>query len=153
MIPTPGQELPRKWAGYKPEIGRWQLGLNVTAKYEHMQLNIAQDDGASLTEAQGAVIGGMTLDVAEVGVNLWLSRHLRAQANYVMNYLSGDMRLAQSNPFYRTAEHELLLRVLAAVGTGGKSRPDALSSAGTTETALEANRLWCRVAGAADCAL
>lgn len=114
MIPAPGQELPRKWAGYKPELGRWQLGLNVTAKYEHMQLNIAQDDSATLTEAQGAVLGGMTLDVAEVGANLWLSRHLRAQANYVMNYLSGDMKLAQSNPFFRTAEHELLLRM--AVG-------------------------------------
>lgn len=49
--------------------------------------------------------------------------------------------------------HDLLLRVLAAVGAAGRSRLDAQTPGGATETALEANRLWCRVAGAPDCAL
>lgn len=48
---------------------------------------------------------------------------------------------------------DLLLRVLGAVGAAGRSRLDAQTPGGATETALEANRLWCRVAGTADCAL
>lgn len=48
---------------------------------------------------------------------------------------------------------DLLLRVLTAVGAAGRSRLDAQTPGGATDTALEANRLWCRVAGTADCAL
>lgn len=48
---------------------------------------------------------------------------------------------------------DLLLRVLTAVGAAGRSRLDAQTPGGATDTALEANRLWCRVAGTPDCAL
>lgn len=61
--------------------------------------------------------------------------------------------LSRSGGSERGRFREVLLRLLAAVGTTGKSRLDAQSAAGGNETALEANRLWCRVAGAADCGL
>jgi hypothetical protein len=113
--PTPGQEIPRRWTGYKPETGQWKLALFASVKYEHTQININQFDTAMLNPAQQAALGGMTVDVAEVALNLWLSKHIRFQANYVLNYLDGDMQLAQKNPFYQTPEHEVLLRGLLAM--------------------------------------
>ena len=66
-----------------------------------------------------------------MAANLWWSRHFRFSANYLVNYLDGDMPLIQGDtripvpasaavpqptiPFYRTAEHELLFRAAIAL--------------------------------------
>jgi hypothetical protein len=129
MLPSPGTQVPKRWQGYKAETDTFKVGLYLTAKYERLQLSI-EDTGqsAGVPDVNKAIVGGLTVDSAEAAVNLWVSKHVRFSVNYIMNYLDGDMRLIQggykfpqngpliqpTTTFYRTPEHELLLR--AAVG-------------------------------------
>lgn len=129
ILPTAGQQVPRRWTGYKPDSGPWKLGLFVTAKYERLVLSVSDlDDGKVPLPAKDQVLGGMTVDTGELGLNLWLTRHLRFSANYIVNWVDGDMKLIQggtrfppNGPLiqptytpYQSADHELLFR--AAVG-------------------------------------
>ncbi len=117
-------------------------------------LRAIEQAGLGATDAQSlnSTVAATRVPMALAGAEAALARSPQEALEW-LDEAAELLVLARPSASERGRFRELLLRVLAAVGTGGKSRPDALSSAGTTETALEANRLWCRVAGAADCAL
>lgn len=120
ILPTPGQELPARWRGYKPEIGKWKLAVFLSARYERLQVNLRESAGSQLADDQKGMLGEMTVDTAELGVNAWMTKHIRFTANYVMNYLDGDIKALQGAPadtgrFYRTPEHEVLFRAELAM--------------------------------------
>jgi hypothetical protein len=130
MLPTPGQEIPNRWIGYRKGREPFPIGLYISARYERLVLQ--QEDVTevplALTDAQKSTIGRLSMDSFAAALNLWVSRHVRFSANYLMNYLDGDMPLVQGKvhiptggplmqptfTFYRTPEHELLFR--AAIG-------------------------------------
>ena len=127
MLPTPGRETPQRWHGYRKGKEQFPLGLYVTARYERLTLRQEEADANStLQDDQRLGLGTLTVDSFGVAANLWWSRHFRFSVNYLLNYLDGDMPLAQGSaripvpasgslpqptvPFYRTPEHELLFR-------------------------------------------
>lgn len=129
ILPTPGQEVPLRWSGYRKGKEAWPIGLYISARYERLVLH--QDDLQTpmpLTDDAKLAAGTMTVDSFGVAVNAWFTRHMRFSVNYLLNYLDGDLkldeggvRLPQPNnmgqptlTYYRTAEHELLFR--AAIG-------------------------------------
>jgi hypothetical protein len=89
--------------------------------HQEENLDIA---GPRLDDNQKLALGTLTFDSFGLAANLWWSRHVRFSANYMLNYLDGDMPLVKDGvkfpqngplmqptyPFYRTAEHELLFR-------------------------------------------
>ena len=131
MLPTPGQEIPVRWTGYRKGKEQFPIGLYVSARYERLfiQNDEVVEEGLKLTDEQRTILGTMSVDSFGVALNLWLSRHVRFSANYFMNYLDGDMPVVQGGvrfppggalmqptyPFYRTAEHELLFRAAFAM--------------------------------------
>mgnify|MGYP002137242779 CR=1 FL=1 len=127
MLPTPGRETPQRWHGYRKGKEQFPLGLYVTARYERLTLRQEEADASStLQDDQRLGLGTLTVDSFGVAANLWWSRHFRFSVNYLLNYLDGDMPLAQGSvripvpasgnlpqptvPFYRTPEHEVLFR-------------------------------------------
>lgn len=130
MLPTPGQEIPQHWIGYRKGKEPFPIGLYVTARYERLVLRQAEvvEGPLRLEEPQRVTLGNLSVDSFAAALNLWMTRHVRFSANYLMNYLDGDMPVIQGGtriptggplmqptyPFYRTPEHELLFR--AAVG-------------------------------------
>lgn len=129
ILPTPGQIIPLRWAGYRKGKEPWPIGLYISARYERLILH--QDDlrtPSALTDDAQSAVGSMSVDSFGVALNAWFTRHMRFSVNYLLNYLDGDLRLDQNNgrlpmpgptgqptaTFYRTAEHELLFR--AAIG-------------------------------------
>ncbi len=127
LLPTPGNVQTPRWAGYRKGKESWPLGFYVAARYERLILH--QDDisdsGMALSDAQKVALGTMSVDSFGIAANAWFTRHIRFSANYLVNYLDGDMALIQggvklappgntgqpTSLFYRTAEHELLFRV------------------------------------------
>lgn len=127
MLPTPGQEVPQRWMGYRKGKESWPIGLYVTARYERLFLHHEDRTEAplSLTDPEKMSIGTLSVDSFGVALNAWFTRHMRFSVNYLLNYLDGDMplissdavRLLQAGPtgqpttmFHRTAQHELLFR-------------------------------------------
>jgi len=131
ILPTPGQELPQRWAGYRKGKEPFPIGLYVSARYERMFVEHDElpQEGLMLSEEQRAILGHVSVDSFGAAVNLWLTRHVRFSANYFVNYLDGNMPVIQGSvrfppagalmqptyPFYRTAEHELLFRAALAL--------------------------------------
>jgi hypothetical protein len=131
MLPTPGQEIPARWSGYRRGKESFPLGLYVAARYERLTLRHDEviEEGRALSEDQRAAVGSMSVDSFGVAANLWLSRHIRFSANYFVNYLDGDMPLVTgsvrfppagplmqpTSPFFQRAEHELLFRAAFAM--------------------------------------
>jgi hypothetical protein len=122
-----------------------QWGVMAAAKIEHVGFDVTglpttgQCDNSSRTGCDPAQ-GHYAIDAFEVGVNAWLTRHVRLTANYVLNYLGGfgtsdnkdpktgvasdpsltnsksnDAKNAWKNWYYGKAEHELLFRVAIAL--------------------------------------
>ncbi len=130
MLPTPGQEIPPRWVGYKKGKESWPIGLYISARYERML--VYQDDVTQapmmLTSAAALATKSMSVDSFGLALNAWFTRHMRFSINYLLNYLDGDMGLVQGGAklaapgttgtptglYYQTAEHELLFR--AAMG-------------------------------------
>ena len=129
ILPTPGQEIPLRWAGYRKGKEAWPIGLYISARYERLILH--QDDTMSptaLPDEQKVAVGSMSVDSFGVAINAWFTRHMRFSVNYLLNYLDGDLKLDDGSvrlpmpnnlgqptlTYYRTAEHELLFR--AAIG-------------------------------------
>lgn len=127
ILPTPGQELPPRWQGYRKDSERFPIGLYLSARYERMVMHQEENldgTGPRLDDNQKLALGTLTFDSFGLAANLWWSRHVRFSANYLLNYLDGDMPLVKDGvkfpqngplmqptyPFYRTAEHELLFR-------------------------------------------
>ena len=134
MLPTPGQEIPIRWQGFRKDKQHFPIGLYVTARYERVVLNQKEAPDPSrpdlmLSDAQRVTLGTVTFDSFGLGANLWISRHFRFSANYFINYLDGDMPLVTGTvrfppagplmqptyPYYRTAQHELLFRAAIAL--------------------------------------
>jgi phosphate-selective porin len=131
MLPTPGQEIPQRWAGFKKGKENFPIGLYVSARYERMFVEHDEivQEGRSLSDEQRGILGHVSVDSFGAAVNLWLTRHVRFSANYFLNYLDGNMPVIQgmvrfppagalmqpTYPFYRTAEHELLFRAALAL--------------------------------------
>lgn len=132
MLPTPGRETPQRWHGYHKGKEQFPLGVYVTARYERLSLRQEEaDSSGTLLDTQRVGLGNLTVDSFGAAVNVWWSRHFRFSANYLVNYLDGDMPLVQGDtripvpasaavpqptiPFYRTAEHELLFRAAIAL--------------------------------------
>jgi len=131
MLPTPGQEAPQRWAGFKKGKESFPIGLYVSARYERMFIEHDEivQEGLALSDEQRAILGNASVDSFGLAVNLWLSRHVRFSANYFLNYLDGNMPVIASDvrfppagplmqptyPFYRTPEHELLFRAALAL--------------------------------------
>ena len=131
MLPTPGQEIPTRWNGFRRGKEPMPIGLYVSARYERTILH--QEDAGNpalvLDDTSRVALGTMTVDSLGVALNLWWTRHLRLSANYFMNYLDGDMVLVTgatniptagplmqpTRPYYRTPEHELLFRAAIAL--------------------------------------
>jgi phosphate-selective porin len=92
---------------------RW--GLMVAAKYEHIGFNVRNlsgtTDPVTATTVADPAEGRYALDVFELGLNAWGTKHVRLSANYVMNYLSGDATNMKKNYYFEKFEHELLFRV------------------------------------------
>lgn len=132
MLPTPGQEIPIRWKGYRKDKVNFPIGLYLTARYERMvmhQSEATEGDLAALSDTQRTALGTLTFDSFGLGLNLWMSRHFRFSTNYFVNYLDGDMPLIKgdvrfppagplmqpTHPFFRTAQHELLFRAAIAL--------------------------------------
>jgi hypothetical protein len=131
MLPTPGQEIPMRWQGYRKDKQLFPVGLYLTARYERMVMHQGevQDANLVLSDAQRTALGTVTFDSFGLGLNLWISRHFRFSTNYFINYLDGDMPLVKGDvrfppagplmqptyPFFRTAQHELLFRAAIAL--------------------------------------
>jgi hypothetical protein len=112
-------------------------GLMAAAKIEHLDFDVS---GLSMTpDGTGKpdpAIGHYAIDALELGVNGWLSKHVRLTVNYVANFIGGfapdksnvcsstnmtpgcfAFNLAdpaKGNIFFGNVEHELLMRI--AVG-------------------------------------
>jgi hypothetical protein len=127
ILPTPGIETPIRWQGYRKDKEQFPLGVYVTARYERLTMHQDESDPTpSLQDVQRAGLGTVTVDSFGMAVNVWWSRHFRFSANYLVNYLDGDMPLVQgttripvpatgnlpqpTSPYYRTTEHEILFR-------------------------------------------
>ncbi|MSP62126.1 MAG: hypothetical protein EXR72_17685 [Myxococcales bacterium] len=85
-----------------------RFGLMLAAKYERIVFDVT---GLPMGDAGQ---GHYALDVVELGVNAWATRHVRLTANYIANLFgSGDdaSPVFKKNFFYGRAEHELLFRV------------------------------------------
>lgn len=131
ILPTPGRETPQRWHGFRKGKENFPLGLYVSARYERLSLRQEEAEGTTLVDDQRLGLGTVTIDSFGAAVNVWWSRHFRFSANYLLNYLDGDMPLVQGGtripvpasgglpqptiPFYRTAEHELLFRAAIAL--------------------------------------
>jgi hypothetical protein len=132
ILPTPGQEIPPRWQGYRKGKESFPIGLYVSARYERLVLRQDESDPTpSLQDVQRVGLGSMSVDSFGLALSLWWSRHFRFSTNYLINYLDGDMPLVQGNiripvpatantpqptiPYYRTAEHELLFRAAIAL--------------------------------------
>lgn len=130
MLPTPGQEIPPRWIGYRKGKEPTPIGLYVSARYERMILHQEEAQGMiPLDQMARTALGSMTVDTLGVALNFWWTRHLRLSANYFMNYLDGDMPLVSgaekfptagplmqpTQTFFRKPEHELLFRAAIAL--------------------------------------
>jgi hypothetical protein len=131
ILPTPGQEIPTHWAGYRRGKEQVPIGLYLSARYERLVLH--QDDVSQaplmLTSAEQGATGSLTVDSFGLALNAWFTKHVRFSANYLLNYVDGDIGIIQpgvklpppsgttgqpTSIFYRTPEHEVMLR--AAIG-------------------------------------
>ena len=99
MLPTPGQEIPQRWAGYRKGKETFPIGLYVSARYERMFVEHDElpQEGLMLNEEQRAILGHVSVDSFGAAVNLWLTRHVRFSANYFVNYLDGNMPVIQGS--------------------------------------------------------
>ena len=71
----------------------WCSGGQVEQHLER-GLTLRQDESdptPSLQDQQRAGLGAMSVDSFGVAANVWWSRHFRFSANYLINYLDGDM--------------------------------------------------------------
>lgn len=111
-VDKPGLYQTPHWNGYvTPPPPRWAVML--AAKYEHVEFAISGfgNDPAN---------GHYALDVFELGGSLWVTRHARVMANYVLNYVgSGDPAQAATmvgkSLFFQRSEHELLFRLAVSL--------------------------------------
>ena len=103
MIEPPGLEpIPRLKAFKSSADPKW--GLQVLAKYEHLSFDVS-----GLPDKDPAQ-GNVNVNAIELGLNGWLTKHVRLTANYVMNYIDGDTASVKKNFYFQKAEHELLFR-------------------------------------------
>ncbi len=114
-VDHPGLYQTPHWNGYK-KPGPAKIGVMLAAKYEHVGFDVdvlpAATTGAKKPVADGGV-GSYSLDVFELGATLWVTRHHRIMANYVLNYVGGADNPSpneQKNVVYRKNDHELLFR-------------------------------------------
>jgi hypothetical protein len=113
-VDRPGLYQTPHWRGYKTPAPP-KVGVMLAAKYEHVGFDV---DGLPATTQTGgkqgsdAAVGSYSLDVFELGANLWMTRHHRLMTNYVLNYFGSDnpSPAAQKNLFFRKTDHELLFR-------------------------------------------
>jgi len=115
-VDRPGVYQIPHWRGYQPPPPPgW--ALMFAAKYEHLGFDVTrlpQTTNASGKVVADAAVGHYALDVLELGASLYYTRHARFSINYVLNYIGGGdgqpSTALGKNLFFRTAEHELLLR-------------------------------------------
>jgi hypothetical protein len=112
----PGLYKGPHWSGYvPPPPPRWAVQL--AAKYEHVEADVS--GLPSSTDSKGNQVanpaaGHYALDAFSLGASLWVTRHTRLAANYVLNYIgAGDGNAAneKKNLFFERIEHELLFRL------------------------------------------
>jgi phosphate-selective porin len=108
-VDRPGLYQVPHWNGYiTPKSPLWALML--AAKYEHVELDVTG------LPANDPALGHYSLDVFELGGNLWLTRHSRLMANYVMNYLDGNATNFTKNIYAKGHyDHELLFRLAVSL--------------------------------------
>jgi len=124
MLEMPGIEpMPRLNRFVPAAEPKW--GLMLAARYEHLGFNVngLTPAGAKADPAQG----DYSIDAVEVGLNAWLTKHVRLTCNYVLNYIGGFDAKATTDPantdaanlkknfFYGRGEHELLFRAAVAL--------------------------------------
>ncbi len=114
VIESPGLGLPPRLSTLAP-VKEPTWALMVAAKLEHVGFDVV-----GLPMPNGMVDpaqGHHGIDAVELGVNGWLTKHVRLTANYVVNFIGGfssdesDAKNMKSNLFYQRAEHELLFRL------------------------------------------
>jgi hypothetical protein len=109
-VDKPGLYQTPHWNGYvPPKPPRWAVML--AARYEHVSFGVS-----GLNDVAG---GRYTLDSLSLGTSLWVTRHSRLMANYVLNYLgSGEGPAAineTKNLYYQRLEHEVLFRLAVSL--------------------------------------
>jgi hypothetical protein len=118
-VDHPGLYQVPHWKGYiTPPPPRWAVML--AAKYEHVQFDV---NGLPQTPNKGNPVndpagGHYGLDVFEFGANLWLTRHSRLMANYVLNYVGagdGSATNETKNLYFKKYDHELLFRLAVSL--------------------------------------
>jgi hypothetical protein len=118
ILEPPGIEpMPRLKAPFRPvDEPRW--GLMVAARYEYLGFTVSglpSTMGAGGTTVADPAQGSYKVHAGEIGLNAWFTRHVRATANYVANYVDGDAALIQKNLYFNKIEHELLFRLAIAL--------------------------------------
>jgi len=111
FVETPGLETAPRLRDILVPKPKW--AVMIAAKYERVSFDItglptsASAMGAVANPAQGHY----QLQVFELGVNAWATKHVRLTINYVLNHPDGTSGQIKSNYFFDRNEHELLFRV------------------------------------------
>ncbi len=110
-IDKPGYYQTPHWKGaIVPTPAKWAVQL--AAKYEHVDTSIT--GLATGTAKADPAAGHYALDVFELGASLYVSRHARVSANYLLNYVGAGSTEALNetkNLFYHRYDHELVFRL------------------------------------------
>jgi phosphate-selective porin len=117
-VDKPGLYQVPHWNGYiPPPPPRWAVML--AARYEHIELGVS--GLPQITDSMGNLVndtalGHYSLDVFELGANLWVTRHSRFMANYFLNYLDGNATNVTKNIYFNGHyDHELLFRLAVSL--------------------------------------
>lgn len=116
VVPRPGLQIPPRMKPYVQELMP-QHALQVVARYERYRVDYSND--GSLPASADPAVGSYGVDIFELGVNYWATKHLRFTLNYALNHLSGSagqLAGASGRPIPGSDYlHELLLRVAIAL--------------------------------------
>jgi hypothetical protein len=121
-VDRPGLYQPPHWRGFEQPPPP-KLALMLAAKYEHVGFDVSGFPGTTSSTGKAAPdpsVGHYALDVVELGASLWMSRHSRIMANYLINHVgAGETASAApmeiKNIFFHKNEQELLFRFAVAL--------------------------------------
>jgi phosphate-selective porin len=118
FLETPGIEAAPRLKKFAPaKEPKW--GLMLAVKYEHVGFDVKNLPAGAPNAMGNPTVdpgqGNYSIDVFEMGLNAWATKHVRLTANYVMNYIDGDSANVKKNFYYQKYEHELLFRLGVAL--------------------------------------
>jgi hypothetical protein len=112
ILPPGGLQLPTRLKKFETKAPR--DGVMVAARIDHLDENIALDQGLSVDK----VSGKRRVTAYELGVNYWYSKRFRATFNYVLNHFDQDDKAfndVRAKLGGHSDEHEFLFRLAVAL--------------------------------------